>query len=114
MQEKVYIYSNEKQLSKQTILMSDKISLSLQTLPVELVYRILDNLDVLTIFLTFRNICVRLNKIMDTYHRYKVCFTFIISRIRKVFNTSFESIKEIPFSKTELSQNKFYTDSVHT
>jgi len=52
--------------------MSDKFIPSLLTLPVELVYRILDNLDQLTILLSVRDVCIRLNTITDTYHRYKV------------------------------------------
>jgi hypothetical protein len=52
--------------------MSEKRTFHLQTLPAELVYRILDNLDQLTIVLSCRNVCTRLNAITDTYHRYKV------------------------------------------
>jgi hypothetical protein len=52
--------------------MSDKNILSFHTLPVELVYRIFDNLDVLTILLSLRDVCIRLNIILDTYHRFKV------------------------------------------
>ncbi|CAF0998024.1 unnamed protein product [Rotaria sordida] len=44
---------------------------SLLLLPVELVYRILDNFDKLTILFSCRNICSRLNIIIDTYHRYQ-------------------------------------------
>ncbi len=52
--------------------MSDKNSLFLHTLPVELVYRIFDNLDVLTLLLSIRDVSVRLNTILDTYRRYQV------------------------------------------
>jgi hypothetical protein len=52
--------------------MSDKVTYSLHTLPVEIVYRILDNLNVTTIILSARDVCSRLNEIIDTYHRYKV------------------------------------------
>jgi hypothetical protein len=45
---------------------------SLLTVPVELVYRILDNLDEQTLFLSVRGVCIRLNLITDTYHRYQV------------------------------------------
>jgi hypothetical protein len=45
---------------------------SLLTLPVELIYRILDNLDEASIFLSVRDVCTRLNLITDTYHRYQV------------------------------------------
>ncbi|CAF4428045.1 unnamed protein product, partial [Rotaria magnacalcarata] len=47
------------------------INLSLVSLPIELVYRILDNLDDLTILMSLRNVCSRLNLIIDTYHRYQ-------------------------------------------
>ncbi len=39
---------------------------SLHTLTVELVYRILDNLDHITIFLSYRDVCAKLNAIIDT------------------------------------------------
>jgi hypothetical protein len=61
--------------------MSDKVTLSLHTLPVELVYSVLDNLDQLAILLSVRNVCIRLNAITDTYSRYKVNFGFIILRL---------------------------------
>jgi hypothetical protein len=54
------------------------MTLSLHTLPVELVYRILDNLEELTILLSLRNVCTRLNDITDTYQRYQVNFNFIL------------------------------------
>ncbi len=41
--------------------MSKKITLSLLTLPIELVYRILDNLDEFTILVSIRDVCSRLN-----------------------------------------------------
>lgn len=52
--------------------MSGELSVNLHKLPVELVYRILDNLDQQTIFLSCRNVCTRLNAITDTYRRYQV------------------------------------------
>jgi hypothetical protein len=52
---------------------------SLLTLPVELVYRILDKLDQLSILLSVQNVCVRLNTIANTYHRYQVNFSFIFT-----------------------------------
>ena len=45
---------------------------SLQALPIEIIYRILDHLDELTILFSVRDICTRLNSIIDTYERYKV------------------------------------------
>jgi hypothetical protein len=53
--------------------MSTNPRLSLHTLPVELVYRILDKLDILTIFCSFQSVCQRFNIILNTYEPYKVC-----------------------------------------
>lgn len=57
--------------------MSDKIIPSLHTLPVEFVYKILDELDDFTILCSMQNVCKRLNEIVHTYHRYQVNFSFI-------------------------------------
>lgn len=64
------------------IVMSDNIFFSLHTLPVDLVYRILDHLDTETIFCALRNVCQRLNSITDTYRPYQVRFYFIFSNIQ--------------------------------
>lgn len=53
-------------------MMSDKIILTLHTLPIELIYRILDNLTDFTILYSMRNVCQRMNAIVDSYHRYQV------------------------------------------
>lgn len=45
---------------------------SLLTLPVELIYQILDHLDELTILFSVRDVCSRLNLITSTYRRYQV------------------------------------------
>ena len=58
--------------------MDNKVSPSFLGLAIELVYRILDNLDDFTILCSVRNVCTRLNMITDTYHRYQVNFIFII------------------------------------
>ncbi|CAF1259680.1 unnamed protein product [Rotaria sordida] len=47
-------------------------SASLYTLPIELVYHIFDNLDVQTIFFSFRNVCKRFYTIVDIYNRYEL------------------------------------------
>ncbi len=52
--------------------MSKNVAISLHTLPVELVYRILENLDQLTIFFSCGGVCVRLNSIIASYHPYSV------------------------------------------
>ncbi len=64
---------------KETLSNSNKMfSTSLDTLPVELVYRILDHLDILTILLSCRNVCTKLNNITDTYHRCQVIDSFTL------------------------------------
>lgn len=45
---------------------------SFLTLPIELIYYIMDKLDLPTIFLSLRNVCQRLNCIIDSYQRYRV------------------------------------------
>ncbi len=49
---------------------------TLHTLPVEMVYRILDHLNTFTILVSCRNVCKKLNDITDTYHRYQVILIF--------------------------------------
>ena len=48
--------------------------LSLHTLPVHMVYRILDELDDKALFLSVQNVCQRLNTIINSYRRYQVHF----------------------------------------
>lgn len=57
--------------------MSEKIISTFITLPVEIIYRILDHLDNLTIFWSMQNVCTRINAILDTYYSYQVNFSFI-------------------------------------
>ena len=52
--------------------MSNKINLTFLTLPVELVYRILDYLDDWSLICSIRNVSTRINRIIDNYHRYQV------------------------------------------
>ena len=54
----------------------------LLTLPVELVYMIFDNLSNFTIICSLRQVCTRLNMIMDTYPRYHVSLC-------SIFNSSY-------------------------
>ncbi len=48
------------------------MSLSLHLLPIEMIYRILDHLDMFNILMSCRNVCQRFNNIIDTYHQYQV------------------------------------------
>jgi len=68
-----------KRISQETTSITNQMALSLHTLPVELVYRIFDNLDDKALFLSCRGISARLNDILDTYHRHQVIFRFIMS-----------------------------------
>lgn len=54
--------------------MSQQIMNSLHQLPIYLTYRILDELDDLTILSSVYNTCQRLNQIVDNYQPYQVCF----------------------------------------
>ncbi len=68
LQMKHYILKKE----RLEIFMSENIARCLHTLPIELVYLILDELDDRNIFLSCYNVCTRLNAIIDSYHRYQV------------------------------------------
>ena len=45
---------------------------SLHTLPIELIYRIMDNLDSEALVYSLHDVCVRINTIMDKYEPYMV------------------------------------------
>lgn len=55
-------------------LMSDKLIPSLLTLPIDIFYRILDQLDLTTILLSMQDVCIRINAILNSYYRYQVNF----------------------------------------
>lgn len=48
------------------------MTLTFHTLSVQMIYSILDNLNEKALFLSVRNVCQRLNTILDSYRRYKV------------------------------------------
>ena len=50
---------------------------SLDSLPVEILYRILDNVDGQTIALSFRNVCTKFKAIANSYNQYKLDLTSI-------------------------------------
>ena len=56
--------------------MSRKINLTFLTLPVELVYRILDYLDDWSLICSIRNVSTRIDAITDSYDRYQVSYLF--------------------------------------
>lgn len=52
--------------------MPTRANRSLETLPVELVYRILDQMDITMIISFMYNVCSRLNQIVYSYQKYAV------------------------------------------
>jgi len=48
------------------------LNVSLQTLPIELVYRIFEHLREKDLFLSISNVCQRLNLILGSYQRFRV------------------------------------------
>jgi len=57
-----------------------KMSLTLQNLPIEMVYRILDHLNGKSLYLSFINVCQRLNRIIYSSQRYQVNhYIFLVS-----------------------------------
>jgi len=60
--------------------MSGNSNISLITLPMEIIYPILDYLDELTIMLSLRGLCARLDAIIDSYRSYQVNSIFILKR----------------------------------
>ncbi|CAF3586915.1 unnamed protein product [Rotaria sp. Silwood1] len=57
--------------------MNDKRQLSLDSLPAETIYQILDLLHCETIFISFANVCRRFRSIIQTYHRCHIDFSSI-------------------------------------
>ena len=54
------------------------MAFSLHTLPVELVYRVLDNLDNKRIFWSCQSVCTRLDAIINSYRPYQVIRAFTL------------------------------------
>ena len=104
-------YQKVTHTSKETTSASTKMVLSLHTLPIHLVYRILDNLDNFTILVSCRGVCKRLNNIIDTYKRYQVIFHFIMSSyshyLWNMFHFSAKYIILITFSVHDFKEIDF-------
>ncbi len=94
--QKILVCIVQYNITKETILDFNKMSLSLHTLPVELVYHIFDHLDTFTIFLSCTNVCEKLNNIIDSYHRYKVHFQ---AHCSSFLDKYFSFIKFVQFEK---------------
>jgi len=52
--------------------MCDNGRVSLHTLPIDIIYCILDNLNELQMIVSVRDVCSRLNSVVDSYQRYRV------------------------------------------
>ena len=98
--------------------MSTQMALSLHTLPVELVYRILDNLDDKSMFLSSYNVCTRINTIIHTYHRYQVIFVFIMKsyphHLGSMLSFSKKHIYFDYFSCSWFQRDRFHTTAFYT
>jgi hypothetical protein len=57
--------------------MSNIIIASFANLPIELIYRILDQLDPLNILISVHGVCTQFDQIIDTYDPYQVNFTIM-------------------------------------
>ena len=57
--------------------MAEERPASLDSLPVELLYRVLDGLSCEEIFFSFGHVCRRFRRITQTYHRYKIDLSLI-------------------------------------
>jgi hypothetical protein len=66
--------------SNQQSAMSRTDSVTLSTLPVEILHQIFDNLNGTTVLLSVRNVCQRLRATVDTYNRYELDLTDISKR----------------------------------
>lgn len=52
--------------------MDKERSIHLHQLPIEIIYRIFDELSDMELLLSMQSVCVRINSILDKYSRYKV------------------------------------------
>lgn len=79
---------------------------SLQNLPIELVYRILDHLDQSVIIFSCRDVCTRLDAIIDTYRRYQVTSSFIIFIIVFYFFIQIFTTLDLQYKKSHYRDTK--------
>lgn len=82
--------------------MSDKVTLLLHTLPVEIVYQILDNLRNKALFISVRNVCQRLDTIIDSYHRYQVKLDFLTFFEKRIYSINQLLTEELSPRSTRL------------
>ena len=67
--------------------MSNKLTASLSTLPIEVLHQIFDDLDAPTIVLSIRNVCQRFKAVADMYHRYTLDLTLVSTQdFRRLLN----------------------------
>lgn len=67
---------SEKHRNQQFDMMVNTNIHSLHTLPVEIIYRILDNLSLYRIVCSMLNVCTRLDAVVCSYHRNEVSFIY--------------------------------------
>ncbi len=88
---------------KQLLVSSVNMVSSLLTLPVELVYRILDDLDVKTIFLSLINVCTRFNTIIDIRWISALFLNLVYHHLRNIVH--FKTKKPYPFIPSSVQLN---------
>lgn len=103
-------HSNYRRIIKHTyfikaVQMSDKRTASLHTLPINLVFEILDNVDEKTLFISCYGVCRRLNDIIHTYKPYQVIIDFLMNE------NIFINIRYIIFFRKALILANFTKDT---
>ena len=80
---------------------------SLDTLPVEILHRILDNIDVSTIVRSVRCVCRQLYAVVNSYNRFQLDFTrFTSSDLKAIFRLiEFSKVSSLVLSGSQTSQN---------
>ena len=68
--QRIYLFFSSQDIEQISVFI--EMNSSFLLLPVELFYRILDQLDEKTIFFSLSNVCTRVNAVINSYHRYKV------------------------------------------
>jgi hypothetical protein len=77
--------------------------MSLATLPVEILYRILNHLDIHSIFVSLRYVCKRFNMITNTYNQYELDLSSISQVDIKLFARLIQPENVISISLTDRS-----------
>jgi hypothetical protein len=72
--------------------------LSISDLPIELIYRIFNHLDLFNLLMSVRDVCTRLDQVIDIYQPYQVIFILIFQPIVIVNRFACDTCLERSFS----------------